>query len=76
MAKWEPEFGYFELDVSVSPVAVQLESCCLYANVCYRWLYLVFFNTLWVFLPIYSLYEAYGSLTRTSNTVAKSKKKA
>jgi hypothetical protein len=27
------------------------------------WLYLVFFNVLWVALPFYSLYQAYVSLT-------------
>jgi hypothetical protein len=28
----------------------------------HRWLYLVFFNMLWVVFPLYSLYETYQSL--------------
>jgi hypothetical protein len=28
-----------------------------------RWLYLVFFNVLWVFLPIYALFESFWSIT-------------
>jgi hypothetical protein len=29
------------------------------------WVYLVFFNTLWVFLPLFALYEGYRSITDT-----------
>ncbi|KAI9852742.1 MAG: hypothetical protein M1838_005500 [Thelocarpon superellum] len=32
------------------------------SNAMYLWLYLVFFNGLWVALPLYVLYEAYGQL--------------
>ena len=28
----------------------------------YRWVYLVFFNTLWVWFPLWVLYEAFASL--------------
>jgi hypothetical protein len=39
-----------------------------------RWLYLVFFNVLWVLLPIYSLYHAYVSLTGAAPVEAAKKK--
>ncbi len=28
----------------------------------YRWVYLVFFNTLWVWFPLWVLYEAFKSI--------------
>jgi len=36
------------------------------SNFMYLWVYLTFFNMLWVFLPLYTLYEGYTSLTGTS----------
>lgn len=30
----------------------------------FRWVYLFFFNMLWVFVPLYVLYEAYGNMTK------------
>jgi hypothetical protein len=39
-----------------------------------RWLYLVFFNVLWVFLPVYSLYHAYVSLTSAAPVEVAKKK--
>jgi hypothetical protein len=27
-----------------------------------RWVYLFFFNTLWVWIPIYAIYVAYGDI--------------
>ncbi|KAF2674335.1 Emopamil-binding protein [Microthyrium microscopicum] len=36
------------------------------SNWMYLWLYLVFFNVLWVFLPLYALVMAYRSLTGAS----------
>jgi hypothetical protein len=32
----------------------------------FSWVYLFFFNMLWVFLPLYALYQSYTSLTGTS----------
>ena len=32
------------------------------SNPMYTWVYLFFFNTLWVWLPLWVLYEAYGSI--------------
>ncbi|MBA7492100.1 hypothetical protein ES702_02649 [subsurface metagenome] len=32
------------------------------ANPMYMWVYLVFFNTLWVWIPLWVLYEGYGAL--------------
>jgi len=29
----------------------------------HRWVYLFFFNTLWVWIPLWILYEAYGAIT-------------
>ncbi|KAF1981128.1 Emopamil-binding protein [Aulographum hederae CBS 113979] len=40
----------------------------------YLWVYLIFFNMLWVFLPLYSLYVAYGALTGRSVSKRASKK--
>ncbi|KAI9846414.1 MAG: hypothetical protein M1837_004005 [Sclerophora amabilis] len=41
------------------------------SNFMYLWVYLFFFNTLWVWLPLYVLYEAYGNISlalASSNT--------
>jgi hypothetical protein len=38
------------------------------------YLYLTFFNVLWVILPVYSLYEAYASLTAATPVEAAKKK--
>jgi hypothetical protein len=38
-----------------------------------RWLYLVFFNCLWVAIPFWLLYEAYGVMV-SAMKVASSKK--
>ena len=35
-----------------------------------RWLYLVFFNMLWVFIPFWVLYEAYGNIKKAFVTAA------
>jgi hypothetical protein len=32
----------------------------------FRWVYLVFFNMLWVFIPFWILYETYCSMTGAS----------
>lgn len=44
----------------------------------YKWVYLIFFNTLWVWLPLYAIYvasadildafKARAATTRTKNT--------
>jgi len=34
------------------------------SNFMFKWVYLVFFNMLWVFIPLYVLYEAYRNMTR------------
>jgi len=39
-----------------------------------RWLYLAFFNGLWVVLPVYILYEVYGSLSASMPTALAVKK--
>lgn len=36
------------------------------SNFMYLYVYLVFFNTLWVFIPIWILYEGYCNITVTS----------
>ncbi|EXF81873.1 emopamil binding protein [Colletotrichum scovillei] len=33
------------------------------SNFMYLWVYLVFFNMLWVFIPIYAIYVAYGEIS-------------
>ena len=33
------------------------------SNFMYMWVYLVFFNMLWVFIPFWVLYEAYGNVS-------------
>ena len=47
------------------------------SNVMYMWLYLTFFNMLWVFIPFWILYEGYKNVTGSSEAlnVAKSQKK-
>ena len=39
------------------------------SNFMYKWVYLFFFNTLWVFIPLWVLLEAYNGITggRTTN---------
>ncbi|CZT05605.1 related to C-8,7 sterol isomerase/emopamil-binding protein [Rhynchosporium graminicola] len=32
------------------------------SNFMFKWVYLVFFNMLWVFLPLYAMYYAYGDM--------------
>jgi len=36
----------------------------------YLWLYLVFFNVLWVFIPLWVLYVAYQEISTTFTRVA------
>jgi len=45
------------------------------SNWMYMWLYLFFFNMLWVFLPLYVLHVAYSSITGVPPTFAKVAKK-
>ena len=47
------------------------------SNVMYMWLYLTFFNMLWVFIPFWILYEGYKNIAGASETqnAAKSLKK-
>ncbi|KAI9690611.1 MAG: hypothetical protein M1820_009968 [Bogoriella megaspora] len=51
------------------------------SNWMYMWLYLVFFNMLWVFIPFWVLYEAYGNISQAMGydsaaaTAGKEKKK-
>ena len=33
------------------------------SNIMYLWVYLVFFNTLWVWFPFWILYEAFNNIT-------------
>lgn len=33
------------------------------SNFMYLWLYLVFFNMLWVFIPIYAIYVSWGTFS-------------
>ena len=35
------------------------------SNFMYLWVYLFFFNTLWVWVPIWVLYEAYNNIKAT-----------
>jgi len=35
------------------------------SNFLYKWVYLFFFNTLWVWIPLWVLVEAYKGLTGT-----------
>lgn len=34
------------------------------SNWMYLWLYLVFFNGLWVVIPLYALYVAFGEISK------------
>ena len=34
------------------------------SNFMYMWVYLVFFNMLWVFIPFWVLFEAYGNISQ------------
>ena len=40
------------------------------SNFMYKWVYLIFFNTLWVWIPLWILVEAYKGIT-TSGTTTK-----
>ena len=42
------------------------------SNWMFTWLYLFFFNTLWVWIPLWILYDSYGTIVEAVN--AKSKK--
>ena len=33
------------------------------SNFMFKWVYLVFFNMLWVFLPLYAMVVAYGDIS-------------
>ncbi|KAK8202123.1 hypothetical protein M8818_005649 [Zalaria obscura] len=37
------------------------------SNFMYKWVYLFFFNTIWVWIPLWILYEAYGRITMALN---------
>jgi len=72
------EFGYGELDVSVSDFVIFSPRCLKLMG--YRWVYLVFFNTLWVWFPLWVLYEAYNNINGAfakagEGAVSKGKKK-
>lgn len=38
------------------------------SNFMYLWVYLVFFNTLWVWIPLYALYVAFGEISKAFET--------
>ncbi|KAK5174834.1 uncharacterized protein LTR77_001917 [Saxophila tyrrhenica] len=40
-------------------------------NWMYLWVYLVFFNTLWVWIPLWILYEGYGKIPGTAGAAGK-----
>ncbi|KAJ2902915.1 emopamil binding protein [Zalerion maritima] len=40
------------------------------SNWMYLWLYLIFFNTLWVFIPLYAIYVSWGEITKAFNEQA------
>lgn len=51
------------------------------SNFVYLWLYLVFFNMLWVFIPAYALYVSWGAfsaafLAQSDQVAAKQTKKS
>jgi hypothetical protein len=39
-----------------------------------RWVYLFFFNMLWVWFPLWVLYEAYGNITAAFSSVERTSK--
>ncbi|CAD0099172.1 unnamed protein product [Aureobasidium mustum] len=45
------------------------------ADTTYRWVYLFFFNTLWVWIPLWILYQGYGAFTSALNTTTLKQKK-
>lgn len=65
MVEWEYESRYVQLYVHVSMhrLAVGEGETAMLTFVVHRWVYLFFFNMLWVFIPLYVLYEAYGNMT-------------
>jgi len=64
----------YPIDIAVTPQ--NGNRCSAYANVAYcRWVYLVFFNTLWVWIPLWILYEAYFAITAALTSTAPTSKK-
>lgn len=48
------------------------------SNFMYMWVYLVFFNMLWVFIPLYAIWYSYNDITNAfavRETQTKGKKK-
>ncbi|KAG9742159.1 ebp domain-containing protein, partial [Aureobasidium melanogenum] len=45
------------------------------SNWMYKWVYLFFFNTLWVWIPLWILYQGYGVFTSALNTTTPKQKK-
>jgi hypothetical protein len=45
------------------------------SNFLYKWVYLFFFNTLWVWIPLWILVEAYKGITGTATTGTTAKAK-
>jgi hypothetical protein len=37
----------------------------------FTWLYLFFFNTLWVWIPLWILYDAYGTIVGAADVKSK-----
>ncbi|KAH0388078.1 hypothetical protein KCU89_g16917, partial [Aureobasidium melanogenum] len=44
------------------------------SNWMYKWVYLFFFNTLWVWIPLWILYQGYGVITSALNTTTPKQK--
>lgn len=59
------QFGYFELHVPVSNHTFPPGKAIAYWT--FSWVYLFFFNTLWVWIPLWILYEAYKHITTALN---------
>ncbi|KAG9766628.1 ebp domain-containing protein, partial [Aureobasidium melanogenum] len=45
------------------------------SNWMFKWVYLFFFNTLWVWIPLWILYQGYGVFTSALNTTTPKQKK-
>ncbi|KAH0373303.1 ebp domain-containing protein, partial [Aureobasidium melanogenum] len=45
------------------------------SNWMYKWVYLFFFNTIWVWIPLWILYQGYGVFTSALNTTASKQKR-
>jgi len=41
------------------------------SNWMFTWLYLFFFNTLWVWIPLWILYDAYGTIVGAADAKSK-----